>query len=283
VSSVDPATGSFSVLGTPVTTDTATVWSDLGGLANLVPGIAVQVWGLPDTAGVLRATRVARQLAAASPIVTGVVRNLDTSTASFKLGSLTVRYGSAAFLPGLDASTMADGVFVRVRAAAGSGASGVLDASSVQRWNAVPQTNGSVAQLAGVITDYAALGSFKLLGTTVDASTAQITGGPSGSIGNGVKVDAAGILVNGTLVATKLRIRYVPGTGGPVSFFVVGTVSGYVSAANFIVRGQRVDASAPTVVFAGGTATNLRNGAKVTVSGSRVVSGTLMADNVSFD
>lgn len=283
VSSVDSAAGSFFVLGTLVTVDTATVWSGLGGLADLVPGIAVQVWGLPDTAGVLRATRVARQAAAASPIVTGVVRNLDASTASFKLGGLTVRYGSAAFLPGLDAGTLADGVFVRVRAAAGSGASGVLDASSVQRWNAVPQTNGSVAQLAGVITDYAALGSFKLLGTTVDASAAQITGGPAGSIGNGVKVDVAGILVNGTLVATKLRIRYVPGTGGPASFVVVGTVGSYVSAANFLVKGQRVDASAPTVVFTGGTAANLANGAKVTVSGSQVVDGTLTADSVSFD
>lgn len=283
VSSIDSAAGSFFVLGTLVTVDTATVWSDLSGFADLMPGIAVQVWGLPDTAGVLRATRVARQAAATSPIVTGVVRNLDASTASFKLGGLTVRYASAAFLAGLDAGTLADGVFVRVRAAAGSGASGVLDASSVQRWNAVPQTNGSVAQLAGVITDYAALGSFKLLGTTVDASAAQITGGPAESIGNGVKVDVAGILVNGTLVATKLRIRYVPGTGGPVSFFVVGTVGSYVSAANFIVRGQPVDASAPNVVFNGGTAANLRNGAKVTVSGSQVVNGTLMADSVSFD
>ena len=44
-----------------------------------------------------------------------------------------------------------------------------------------------------------------------------------------------------------------------------------------------VDAGGAGVVFSGGTAANLANGAKVTVIGSQVVSGVLRADTVTFN
>ena len=69
--------------------------------------------------------------------------------------------------------------------------------------------------MEGVVTDYATLGSLRVLGFPVDASSAQITGGPSGSVGNGVKVQVGGMVSNGVLKATRLKIRNVPGTGGP--------------------------------------------------------------------
>ncbi|MEO5737898.1 MAG: DUF5666 domain-containing protein, partial [Variovorax sp.] len=125
-------------------------------------------------------------------------------------------------------------------------------------------------------------GSFRVLGTTVDASSAQITGGPPGSLGDGVKVEVAGIMANGVLKVSKLKLRNIPGTGGPAAFTLIGTVGNFVSPASFQVRGQPVDASGASVVFGNGTAANLVSGAAVTVSGSQIVNGTLIAEQVVF-
>jgi hypothetical protein len=64
---------------------------------------------------------------------------------------------------------------------------------------------------------------------------------------------------------------------------LIGSVGNYTSAASFRVRGQSVDASAPGVVFMNGTQADLANGVDVTVLGSQVVNGVLIANQVSFN
>ena len=86
----------------------------------------------------------------------------------------------------------------------------------------------------------------------------------------------------GVLHATKIKIRHVPGTGGPASFDLIGTVGAYRSPADFKVRGQPVNASDPGVHFTNGTAADLRNGAKVEIHGATVVDGVLMETEVAF-
>ena len=278
--SADTAAGRFVVWGTTVTTDAATVWADAPGLAAIAPGTTLQVWGLPAEPGVLRATRV-EQRALAAPIVTGTVQNLDPVLRTFTLGGLTVNYGLAVLGNAFDATPLANGAIVRVRAGL-SNWSGPLAASLVQPWYPVPAVTGVAVQLGGVVSNYAGPGSFLVLGTTVDASLAQITGGPAGALGNGVKVEVAGTMVNGVLKVSKLKLRNVPGTGGPAAFTLIGTVGNFASTASFRVRGQPVDASGASVVFSNGTAANLASGAAVTVSGSQIVNGTLIAEQVVF-
>jgi hypothetical protein len=282
VSAIDPVGGSFVVMGTTVTLDDGTVWGDVRSVADLVAGTTVQVWGLPATPGVLRATRVEQQVATTAPLVSGTVQQLDAGAGTFVLGGLTVGYRSASFGSGINAGTLANGLIVRVRADS-QAVPGRLDATLVENWYVVPTLAGTPVQLEGVITGYASLGSFKLLGTAVDASAAQITGGVAASIGNGVKVSVSGVLSNGVLVATQLRIRHIPGAGALPLFTVIGPVSAYASAADFRVRGQKVDASAPGVVFVNGTVANLANGAGVTVVGTQVVNGVLVANQVTFN
>ncbi|MGK6307640.1 DUF5666 domain-containing protein [Variovorax sp. DT-64] len=282
VDDVDLARGSFTLMGTTVTTDGATVWANATGLAGLLPGAAVQVWGLPAAPGALRATRVEQHPASSAPIATGTVKNLNIGSRVFTLGGLSVDYGTASFAGGINASTLANGAIVRVRAAT-QATPGVLSATVVEAWHTVPQASSTPVQLAGIITDYTALSSFRLLGTKADAASAQITGGLASAIGNGVKVEVGGTMSGGILVATKLRIRHVPGTSGPASFKLIGPVAGYSSPASFRVRGQPVDASGPGVVFTNGTAANLAIGRMVTVSGSQIVNGVLVAQQVNFD
>ncbi|QOF80474.1 DUF5666 domain-containing protein [Variovorax sp. 38R] len=280
VSRIDVGTGSFVVMGISVSIDAATVWADANGLASVVDGSLIQVWGLPGAPGTLRATRVQTAPTLTAPLVTGAIQNLDATNRTFMLGQLTVSYGGASFA-GIDASSLANGVIVRARGTAAPLGS-AFTATKVEGWYAIPVSNGIALQLAGVITDFASRGAFEVLGTPVDATNAQITGGPVGSLGNGVKVEVDGFMSGGVLVVKKLRIRHVPGTGGPASFTLIGAIGSYQSPAYFRVQGQPVDASGPGTVFENGTAANLANGQRVTVVGDRVLDGVLIAQRVTF-
>lgn len=281
VSAIDTGGGSFTVMGTTVTIDNATVWSGANSLAEVMIGNVVQVWGLPSAPGTLRATRVELKPVSAEPLVTGTVQNLDRLAQQFTLGQLTVRYAGATFSGGIDASTLAEGAIVRVRGSAAP-VLGIFTASKVQGWYAVPTQNAAAVQLAGVITNYGGLNVFKVLGTAVDASNALVTGGPKSAIGDGVKVELDGFMTNGVLVVKKLRIRYIPGTGGPVAFTVIGAIGNYLSPSSFVVKGQQVNASDPATVFENGSAADLANGRRVTVVGNAVVDGVLTAQTVTF-
>ncbi|MDO9198631.1 DUF5666 domain-containing protein [Rhodoferax sp.] len=282
VSVVNLGAGTLEVQGSIVTIDPATVFGAVSGLSALAVGDSVQIYGLLDAPGSLRASRIEKLGAAAPPVVSGSLANLAIASNSFRLGNLTVNYGGASFVGGLTSGQLADGVKVRVRSATHPVA-GVLQATQIQAWHEVPQANGTAINLTGVISNYASLNSFRLLGTAIDASTAQITGGPASAIGNGVKVEVSGYMSNGILVVGKLKIKHIPGTGGPASFNLVGAVGAYVSPASFRVQGHPVDASGAGVVFSDGSATNLANGAKVTIVGSQVVNGVLLADTVTFN
>jgi len=235
---------------------------------------------LPDAPGVLRATRV-EQRAPSAPILTGTVQNLDAVQRTFTLGGLVVDYARAVPSGSLDGRPLANGTIVRVRADAAS--PGVLVATLVQGWYPLPTADATTAQFAGIVTDFAGLGSLRVLGYPVDASAAQITGGATSAIGNGVKVDVGGVVSGGVLRASKLKIRHVPGTGGPASFDLIGNVGAFSSPSDFSVKGQAVNAGGPDVKFANGTAANLRNGVRVNIHGTQVVNGVLMAATVAFE
>ncbi|MGH6626724.1 MAG: DUF5666 domain-containing protein [Burkholderiaceae bacterium] len=213
VSAINAGSGTFVVLGTTVSTDEATVVDGVAGLASLVNGDAVQVYGLPAAPGSLRATRIEKSAAGSGLVVTGSVVNLDSSSRTFQLGGLAVNYAGAGLSDGLVAGNLTNGMLVRVRAAA-EPVSGVLAATQLQPWYSIPSTNRTPVNLAGVVTDYASLSSFKLLGTSIDASAALVTGGPGSSVGNGVKLEVSGVMPGGVLRAATLKIKHIPGTGG---------------------------------------------------------------------
>ncbi|MGO4396565.1 DUF5666 domain-containing protein [Variovorax sp. M-6] len=280
VGAIDLSQNSFVILGTTVTTDEATVWADASGLAAIAAGRTLQVWGLPAAPGVLRATRV-EQRDPSSAILTGTVQNLDAAAHTFALGGLVVDYGSAVLSGSLDGRSLANGTIVRVRADTVS--SGGLAATLVQWWYPLPTTDATTAQFAGIVTDYAGLSSLRVLGFAVDASSVQVTGGPAGALGNGVKVEVGGVVSRGVLKANKLKIRHVPGTGGPASFDLIGSVGAFHSPSDFRVRGQPVDAGGPGVMFTNGSAANLRDGVKVNIHGTQVTNGVLTAQTVTFE
>lgn len=280
LTAVDAASGTFTVMGMLVTTDSATVLATPAGLASLAPGDVVQVYGLPGAPGTLRATRVEKLTAAASVVTTGLVTGLDTGARTLRIGGLTVSYAVSVFQGGLTEASLHNGIVLRVRGAAPVGS--LLAATSLEPWHSIPAANGTPVNVSGLVTDFASLASFKLQGVAVDASAALVTGGLPGAVGNGVKIEVSGTMSGGVLVAARLKIKYVPGTGGPASFSLAGAVGQYVSDANFRVQGNPVDAGGSGVVFVNGTRSDLRNGARVLVKGSQVADGVLVAEEVTF-
>ena len=276
ITSIDLGNGNLVVLGMTITTDATTVWGNVSGLGALAPGMTVQVWGLPAGPGLLRATRI-EQVAAGTPILSGVVQNLDLANRRFLLGGLTIDFSQTALPP-----AAVGGVNVRVRASAAP-SSGVLQASSVELWYPVSLRDGTRRQLGGVVTDFSAITNFRILGTPVNASSAQVSGGPAAAIGNGVELDVAGTVSNGLLVATKIRIKKTPGGPSTASFTAKGTVGAFKSVAEFKVKGQAIDASGTDVQFVNGAAAGLANGRSVTIVGGRIVNDVLIATQVTFD
>ena len=280
VESVNVPAGSFVIFGTTVTTDEATVWADAPGLAAIATGRTLQVWGLPAGPGVLRATRV-EQRGPSAPILTGTVQKLDTAQRRFMLGNFVVDYSGAALDASPDGRPLADGALVRVRGNATAGAS--LVATQVQWWYPLPNTEAAIAQFAGVVTDFAGLGSMRVLGVPADASQAPVTGGPAGAVANGVKVEVGGVVAGGVLRASKLKIRNVPGTGGPASFHLIGAVGNFQSLSDIRLMGQAVNAGRPGVVFVNGRRQNPAPGVRVDIRGAQVVNGVLLAQTVTFE
>ncbi|MBL8337786.1 MAG: hypothetical protein JNM97_13505, partial [Rhodoferax sp.] len=206
IDTISLAPDQLTVLGTTVSTDSQTVVDGAAAFANLQVGDRVQVYGLVDAAGSVRATRIELLPGATTPVLSGQIQNLNTGATTFQIGTLTVQYGTATFAGGLTAGQLATDLRVRVRAAADPVA-GVLTATQIQLWHGNAQPEGSTSSVTGVVTDFASLGAFRVLGAAVDASSAQITGGPAGSIGNGVKVEIVGTVRNGVLEASRVAIR----------------------------------------------------------------------------
>ncbi|MBO9646962.1 MAG: hypothetical protein J7605_00510 [Variovorax sp.] len=274
VDSVDVAGSSFQMLGSAISVDSNTVWADLAGLPAVSAGMQLQVWALPIGPGSLRATRIESQALAATPLVSGVISQLDVGGSTFQLGSLVIDYRLAT----LPAGGLANGRIVRVSSASPP-AAGRLDASAIDGWYALSSVKGAPVQLEGVMSNFASTASFSLMGTPIDASAAQVTGGQAQHLGNGVTVVASGTLSDaGVLVATKLKIRHVPGGGALPSFNLIGPITDFNSLADMTVKGQRLDASAATIVGTG----QLANGVKVSVQGSQVVGGVLLATQLAF-
>ena len=80
----------------------------------------------------------------------------------------------------------------------------------------------------------------------------------------------------GVLVATDFRRI---GVGEQIQYVVQGEIANFMSAANFSVRGESINAS--TATFVGGTAADLVNGRTVRIK-AQAIAGRLEATEVNF-
>ena len=224
----------------------------------------------------LMATRIVR-LDASAPADTAAATKAEgvitdfVSVASFKVAGRKVNAGSARFEGGI-AGDLRDGRRVEVE---GVLAGDVLMATGVvfEADDAAAPSSGS---LEGTITDFVSQARFKVDGQTVDATQALFQGGAAADLANGRRVGVVGTLTGGVLVAARVEFKSAQATA---TLEVEGAITDFVSAANFKVAGQLVDASTATI--SSGTMADLGKGRKVGVAGT-VTGGVLRATKVEI-
>ena len=289
--SVSPS-GGFTVNGVAVQVNVdpaigpMTYYVGLAGYGGLAAAMQVEVHGVygVDTAGqgYIRATLI-EQLPSTSRVtrITGLVSQLVLNadgSGSFNIGGVSVRYAAARVMPA--GVTLANGQLVNAWSNVTS-APGVITASVI-RIRTLQGVSGPV-QISGLVAGLTGSG-FQLSGIPVDASSRAApdanTPSPASVLpglapGQYVVVQGQADAATGAVVAGKIQVY----AAQPAPVALHGTITGFVSASNFLVRGVSVDATTAAFTPAGTTFAALANGVFVdvtgTVSGNKIVASTV--------
>ena len=258
--------GSFKVRGTLVDASTAGVVFSGGSIADLGNGALLQVKG-KVLGEALKAESVEFLAAPPNKVVTlkGELRLFNAALGTFQFLGASFKLGNGVTFSGGVLTALVNGRRVEVTGTPGE--NGVIVVTKVVF---LPELGPTPSVLGGRVADLGA-SSFKLPGgiTVNFSSTTAFEGGTAADLANGVALLAKGVVNGSTKVMTATWIEVQKVAVGGV--LVTGTVGDFVSAADFRVSGQRIDAS--QAVFSDGAAADLSNGRAVIVAGSLVEQG----------
>ena len=273
--------GSFLVSGQAVDARSATV---TGGTVDMVGnGVKVQVEGTLSN-GIVMATKVEIEQLSVFEI-DGTVQTFDAVAGTVTVGGQTVTTTSVTQF--IDSSTVALGQFSlgalrvgdRVAIIAYRGAGGLV-ATRLERLNATaPPPGQPTTSITGAISNFVSAANFMVAGQQVNAASAVFVNGTRSNLADGIRVQVDGVLSGATLNAAVVTFMAENPQTPPGSVTIQGTISGFASASNFVVAGQRVDASGAS--FSGGTVGDLANGRQVTITGV-VQNGILAAQQIAI-
>lgn len=267
--------------GQTVVVSDETVFEGAESLADLAAGDYLEVHGQRDDAGVINASRIERLDPDLTRIwrVAGLASQVDAAAQTFMIGNLLIQWSDTTRIAP-SVAAIVDGARVAVYGNTAPVA-GTLAARAIRvRGDADVDVRIRVGgRIRGL--DFAAQ-TFHIRRFGIDASEARYANGSAGDLANGRYVR-----VVGNVQADDSGKRFVKAS--TVTFRrdfddhtqVTGPISGYVSAGSFMVRGVPVDASADSVRFVDGDATNLANGVIVKVTGN-VDGNVLIASGVEF-
>lgn len=275
VDSVDVAGSTLVVLGQTVEVVAGRTIFDASyanGLASVVAGSNVEVYGLYGPGGRLFATRIEpRGGTLASFKLRGPVATLDAAAQTFQLGTLTLSYRGIAPPAGL-----ANGLIVRVT---------VAPAPSGGVWTVLTfeggvrrLPDGGDTRLRGTVTAITGVRLFSVNGQPVDARTASFDN--EAGVVLGARVEVGGTASGGVLQAATVKLE--DGSGAEEGDLRGAVEASFPALQTFVVRGQKViyvDATR----FDNGTAADLVIGREVEARGVWSPDGTkLLATRIRF-
>ena len=217
IDSIDPV---LVVAGQTVLVDAATSFDDslpIPSLAGLMVGDFIEVNGLFDSNGDIRATRIEPGVGEVE--VHGVISGLDTGAQTFAINNLVVNYdGNTVIDDNFPGGTMFDdGDFAEVKGA-NPGPNSPLLATKIEAEGLGLDAADGLAfddfdevqvELEGFITRFASATDFDVSGFPVRTNSGTVfEGGGSADLALNVKVEVEGDLnSNNVLVADKVDIR----------------------------------------------------------------------------
>jgi hypothetical protein len=267
----------FKVRGVPVDVSGSGIQYRNGTAANLANGVLVKIEGDVDGNVVKpREVEFVTSDDGRSRWLFGTVSAYVPASGAFRLMGLDARLAETATLRNGDGTAAVRADFgnddrVQVRGAFAAGTFVVTEVVFRPGLQLVIDDVGGTAYEVDL-----AAGTFRLNGTVVRVGGTTAFEGSRENLRNGVRVEVEGTLVGGELVASRVEIQR-PDADDLAR--IRGLVSDFVSAADFRVSGQKVDASAAAFEPAGASAASLANGKLVDVRGT-VVDGVLKATKV---
>jgi outer membrane lipopolysaccharide assembly protein LptE/RlpB len=239
VDAIDLVARTISVMGITIAVPATTVFEGWTGLQDPLfkIGQLVDVHGLANGPTGAVATRIERKTAAAigaeDLALTGVLSRLDTVQKTFVLSGTIVAYSNAR-IENVGAG-LADGMTVRVEGIPSG--PGVITASEINgTQRAAVTVEGYQVEETGYVSDFVAPFGFKVNGMRVDASGAVVTG----TLANNVRVEVRGVMRNGVLLASRVeRDDASNGRAGGEESKFEGIVTA-VSVSSFQVNGFTV-------------------------------------------
>lgn len=242
--------GQFKVAGMLVQADAATVFDGISAIAALANGMRVAVWGLQSGSDGSRWT--ATRVALAVPVA------LVSSGIVSAAGTLN---GMA--LTGPNTTGLRSGQLVRVQ--------GVLSASGtslqVETFKLLGLPSGDLphgeVEVEGLVTALLSGGRFMLGNVEVDASSSALATAYL-ALAVGQRIEVEGIWQGRVLKAAKMGIE---GEQQLDQAEIEARIEQFTSLANFVVRGQRCDAS--SAIISKGVAGDLKVGVKVKLKGTK--------------
>jgi len=219
-SAVNTTERSFQVMGQEVFYTATTIFEISGGGAlaptDLDEDNVVEVSGLVDSAGQIKATRVERKAIAFTPgdvlEVNGLVATLNTTTETFTIGALNIDYSATTTFDNGTVNDLAVGVLVEVKG--DDDPSDGLEADKIEF--KVPNfgNNGDLLQFEGVVTSIASSTGydFEVNGLPVDTNgSTQWRGGYTAladvTLDDRVEVDGTVAEQGGTLVLLAREVE----------------------------------------------------------------------------
>jgi hypothetical protein len=242
--------GQFMVAGMLVQTDAATVFDGIGSVAALANGLRVAVWGLQSGIDGSRwtATRVA-VVASTVLVGTGVISAAGT------LNGLA--------LSGAAVASLGVGELVRVQGQLALSGTDV-NVESVKRLglqsDSMPQ--GEV-EVEGLVTALLSGSRFMLGYVEVDASSATLASLYK-ALAVGQRIEVEGTWVGRVLKAGKLEMESEQQLD---EVEIEARIEQFTSLADFVVRGQRCNASLAKITE--GKVTDMKVGVKVKLHGTK--------------
>jgi hypothetical protein len=201
VSAINLAGNQLTVLGVVVTVTPATTFDGAGvtGLGSLAANNIVEIYGIRDASGGVKATRIERKTATTEVRLVGTVQNSSATT--FTLNGITVQY-LPANLVNLQ-NGISNGSVVRVKGTLS--APTTIVASKVRAISLTPAIKeGEQVELEGIVTKFTSATDFEVNGlrVTIPGSAKQ-----QGTPALGARIEVEGAVRNNILVATKVEVK----------------------------------------------------------------------------
>ena len=246
--------GNFTVAGMTINSDLNTVFEGVSASSPLSLGQNVTVWGLQAGTNlqvVWTATRV--EVTSVTPVVSTGLVSVTNSLRSINGLALT----------GPTADGLTAGDLVRVQGALSSDGKSIAVASAKLQNPGTGVSHQSEVEIEGLVTAVQSAVSFTLGNISVDASKAVFS--PlNTAITLGSHFEVYGTWLSGVLVASKVLLESELVLQ---EVEITARIDQYTSVADFVVRGQRCDATGVTVSH--GTVADLKVGAMVKVKGTK--------------